>query len=349
MALTLLSFNSGADLCVSETLFGSTNSGEHVQRFVMNDSNGLTVSLMSIGATITEIQAPDREGNKVNVILGKDDWDTYRNGFGGSASVIGRFANRIQGAAFEIDGERFELDRNNGRNHIHGGRGGFAGRNWSGKITAANQDEVAVTFSLISPDGDQGYPGELSVHVTYTLTRDQKLKISYQAETSRPTHINLTNHAYFNLAGEGNVLEQQLRIDSRFHTPTDRQLIPTGETLSVSGTPLDFTELKAIGSRMEFLPDNYNGYDHNFVLGGRRSEPVWIAEAVDPKSGRRMDVWTTEPGVQLYTGNHLGHRGFCLETQSFPNAPNTPHFPSSLLKPGEVFQSQTIYGFSVVD
>lgn len=349
MALALLPFPSEADLFVSETLFGSTSSGEEVQRFVMKDSNGLTVSLMSIGATITEIQAPDRDGTKVNVILGRDDWDTYRNGFGGSASVIGRFANRIQGAAFEIEGDRFELDRNNGLNHIHGGRGGFASRNWNGKITVANQEEVAVTFSLVSPDGDQGYPGELSAMVTYTLTRDQKLKIAYQAETSRPTHLNLTNHAYFNLAGKGNVLEQQLRINSRFYTPTDRQLIPTGEILSVVGTPLDFTELRAIGSRMKSLPENYNGYDHNFVLGGRQSDPVWIAEAMDPLSGRRMEVWSTEPGVQLYTGNHLGHRGFCLETQSFPNAPNTPHFPTSLIKPGEVFQSQTIFGFSVVD
>lgn len=349
LALALFPFISGADLCVSETLFGSTNTGEAVQRFLMNDSNGLTVSLMSVGATITEIQAPDREGQKTNVILGKDDWDTYRNGFGGSASVIGRFANRIQGAEFEIDGERFELDRNNGRNHIHGGRGGFAGRNWKGKISAANQDEVAVTFTLTSPDGDQGYPGELIVQVTYTLTRDQKLKIAYQAKTSRPTHINLTNHAYFNLAGDGDVLEQQLRINSGFYTPTDRQLIPTGETLSVLGSPLDFTELTAIGSRMKSLPENYNGYDHNFVLGGRQTTPVWIAEAVDPKSGRRMDVWTTEPGVQLYTGNHLRHRGFCLETQSFPNAPNTPHFPSTLLSPGEVFHSETVYGFSVAE
>ncbi len=349
LALTLVPICAEAELCVEESVFGTTRSGETVQRFIMNDTDGLTVSLMSLGATITEIQAPDRHGQKVNVILGEDDWETYRNGFGGSASVIGRFANRIQGAAFEIDGERFELDRNNGQNHIHGGRSGFAGKNWSGRISKANENEVAVTFTLVSPDGDQGYPGELDVEVTYTLTRDQKLKITYQAETTRSTHVNLTNHAYFNLAGEGDVLDQELRIDSDFYTPTDLQLIPTGEILSVTETPLDFTELRAIGSGMGELPENYKGYDHNFVLGGRQSEAVWIAEAVDRNSGRRMEVWTTEPGVQLYTGNHLGHRGFCLETQSFPNAPNTSHFPSSLLEPGEVFRSMTVFGFSVID
>ena len=336
-----------AGLCVSESVYGTTKSGAVVQRFVLEDSDGLKVCLMSLGATITEIQAPDRDGVLENVILGKDNWETYRNGFGGSASVIGRFANRIQGAAFEVDGERFELSQNNGKNHIHGGRTGFASANWSGSISHVDHHEVSVTFSHFSPDGDQGYPGALTARVIYTLTTNGELRISYEAETTKPTHINLTNHAYFNLAGKGHVLNQLLQIDAQFYTPTDKELIPTGEILSVEGSALDFRKWRSIGSTMDQLPKNYSGYDHNFVLGLRRNQAIRFADAYDDQSGRALEVWTTEPGVQLYTGNHLGHRGFCLETQSFPDSPNQKHFPSSLLRPGSVFKSETTYRFYV--
>jgi aldose 1-epimerase len=344
-AILLLSTDAFAG-SVSEKVWGRNADGQDVKLFTLRNKNGMVVRAMTHGATITEVLAPDRSGALTNVVLGAESYEAYAKGFGGSAAVIGRFANRIKNATFKIDGQEFKLAANNGKNHLHGGRKGFASVNWEGKaIPGAN----AVQFTYLSKDGEEGYPGSLKVKVTYTLTDANELRLDYEAETDKATPVNLTNHAYFNLAGHGNILDQVLWLAPDSYTKSDSELIPTGEIASVKGTPLDFTTPAAIGARIEQLKPALNGYDHNFVIAENQKRgggPVLIARASDPKSGRTMEVRTTEPGVQLYTGNHLGHAGFCLETQHYPDSINQPSFPSPLLRPGEKLQSTTIFAFS---
>ena len=343
---------------IEETAFGQLPDGTPVKLFTLRNTRGVVARIMSQGATLTELQVPDRRGHCTNVVLGADRFEPYQKGFPAAASVIGRFANRIARARFTIDGVEYRLAANNGPNHIHGGRRGFAQVVWQGQALPRRAGEAAVQFTYLSKDGEEGYPGNLQVTVSYTLTDDNELRIDYRATTDKATPVNLTNHAYFNLAGAGDALGHELWIAAERYTLADDQLIPTGEIARVQGTPLDFTQPTRIGARIEQLKPKLNGYDHNYVLNTDGTSPKLFARAVEPSSGRVMEVFTTEPGVQLYTGNHLRevvgaggaifgrHGGFCLETQHYPDSVNQPHFPSPIVRPGRTFTSTTIFKFS---
>jgi len=299
---------------------------------------------------------PDRKGQLDDVVLGSDKVSDYLSGR--YSAVIGRYANRIGNARFMLDGQEIRVTRNAGDNHIHGGRRGFAKVRWDSEIVQQS-GQAAVQFSYLSKDGEEGFPGNLSCRVTYSLTPDNALKILYQATTDKPTVVNLTNHAYFNLAGAGSgkVYDHVLRINADFYTVSDQSLIPTGEVHLVKGTPLDFTAARPIGARIEQLQQP-RGYDHNYVLNNWDNTLRPVAEVHDPKSGRVLTLLTTEPGVQLYTANHFRnvrgrqgktynqHGAFCLETQHFPDSPNKSHFPSTVLRPGQEFASSTVFHFS---
>jgi aldose 1-epimerase len=330
---------------VEQAEFGKLAEGKPVSVFTLRNATGMSVKVMELGATITEIKAPDREGKFTNVLLGADSLEKYSQGFGGSAAVIGRFANRIANAKFTLDGVEYKLAANNGSNHLHGGKKGFAQVLWKGKALPEMPGASSVQFSYLCKDGEENYPGNVAVTVTYTLTDKNELRLDYGATTDKATPINLTNHAYFNLAGGGNVLDHELWLAADKYTPADDGLIPTGEIAPVKGTPLDFTTPTRVGSRIEQLKPKLNGYDHNFVLPSQGGELILAARVTEPKTGRVMEVRTTEPGVQLYTGNHLNHAGLCLETQHFPDSPNKPQFPSAILRPGQTFKSTTVFTF----
>jgi aldose 1-epimerase len=331
---------------IEEQEFGKTPEGAVVKLFTLRNAKGMSAKVMTYGAIITEINVPDRHGVMTNVVLGAADFDQYSKGFPASAAVIGRFANRIAKARFTLDGVEYKLAANNGPNHLHGGRKGFAQVGWQSKTLPASQHEAAVQFAYVSKDGEEGYPGNLTVKVTYTLTDDNELRIDYEATTDKATPVNLTNHAYFNLAGVGDVLAHELWLAADRYTPADDELIPTGEIASVKGKPLDFTTPARIGARIDQLKPKPGGYDHNFVLNSDGKSLVLAARASEPESGRVMEVRTTEPGVQLYTGNHLKHGGFCLETQHYPDSVNRPSFPSTILRPGQTFRSTTSFAFA---
>jgi aldose 1-epimerase len=343
---------------VEETEFGRTAGGQAVQLFTLRNARGMVVKVASLGAIITEIRVPDRDGRPASVVLGADRLAPYLQGHPAAAAVIGRFANRIAQARFKLDGVEYRLAANNAPNHIHGGNQNFSGKVWRGQALPQADHPAAVRLSYFSPDGEEGYPGNLEVSVTYTLTADNELRLDYQARTDKATVVNLTNHAYFNLAGSGDALGHELWLAADRFTPADAQLIPTGEIASVQGTPLDFTQPALIGARIAQLKPKPGGYDHNYVLPGGGQTPRLFARAYDPGSGRVMEAYTTEPGVQLYTANHVrnfsgvdgavfgAHAGFCLETQHFPDSPNKPEFPSPVLRPGQVFKSTTIFKFS---
>jgi aldose 1-epimerase len=345
---------------IEEQEFGRMPDGTVVKLFTLRNGHGMVAKVMSYGAIITQVQAPDRNGAMANVVLGADTLEAYLNGFPAAAAVIGRVANRIAKARFALDGVEYKLAANSGPNHIHGGRKGFAQMVWDAKALPSGAHDSAVQFTYFSKDGEEGYPGNLTASITYTLTDNNELRLDYEARTDKATLVNLTNHAYFNLAGSGDVLGQELWLAANGYTPADEQLIPTGEIASVEGTPLDFTTPTPIGARIEQLKPRVNGYDHNFVLVPDAQSPVLCARARDPKSGRIMEVLTTQPGVQLYTGNHLQnvvgaggakfgntHPAFCLETQHFPDSINHPNFPSTVLRPGQVFKSTTVFKFGV--
>jgi aldose 1-epimerase len=332
---------------VEESTFGQLKDGTAVKIFTLRNEHGMVARIMEQGGIVTELLALDRQGRATNVLLGAKSLDEYLNGFGGSAAVIGRFANRIADAKFTLDGVEYQLAANNGKNHLHGGRAGFASKHWKGTALMPKPGEAAVQFAYTSKDGEENYPGTLEIKVTYTLTDKNEFRIDYEAKTDKATVLNLTNHAYFNLAGHGDIRDHILELRATHYTPTDDGLIPTGEISPVKGTPLDFTRPTAVGERFNQLNPKLNGYDHNFVLKTNNNNTmVDVGRVKDPKSGRIMSVRTTEPGVQLYTGNHLKHAGLCLETQHFPDSPNKPKFPSCVLRPGENFKSSTIFAFS---
>jgi aldose 1-epimerase len=344
---------------VEEKEFGKLADGASVRLFTLRNAKGMLVRVMTYGATITELQAPDRNGALTNVVLGAESFEDYLQGFPASASVIGRVANRIARARFTLDGVEYKLATNSGVNHIHGGRKGFAQALWQAQPVGAGPHQAGVRFTYSSKDGEEGYPGNLTASVTYTLTDDNALELAYEATTDKPTPVNLCNHAYFNLAGGGQVLDHQLWLAAPQYTPADEQLIPTGEIASVTGTPLDFTSPTPIGARLDRLNPKLAGYDHNFVLEGAANSLRLAARVVEPKSGRVLEVRTTEPGLQLYTANHLNgkkagvggvfypkHGAVCLETQHFPDSVNHPKFPSTILRPGQTFKSKTVFAFS---
>ncbi len=338
---------------VESLRFGQLQDGREVKQFVLRNSRGMQVILIEYGATITQLNAPDRNGKLTNVILGADSLDAYLKGFP-AASVIGRYANRIRGAQFKLGGETFQVTKNSGDNHIHGGRENFAKVRWTG-AGSSDANVAKVQFDYLSADGEEGFPGELKVTVTYSLTNMNELKIVYAATTTKPTVVNLTNHAYFNLAGSGgDVLDHELQLMSEKYTVSDKSLIPTGEIASVVGTPLDFLAPHRIGERIEQTYQAAGGYDHNFVISGTPGMLRKAASVTESQSGRVMECWTTEPGVQLYTANGFNgkpypkHGGFCLETQHYPDSPNRPNFPSVVVTPASPYASTTVFRFSVL-
>jgi aldose 1-epimerase len=344
MGVAMMVTNSRA--AVEQSECGKTADGTPVKVFTLRNSKGMSAKVMTYGAIIMELNVPDRNGKFTNVLLHPANCEEYLSGFPAAAAVIGRFANRIANASFTIDGREYKLAANNGRNHIHGGRKGFASVVWDAEALPSRSGESAVRLTYRSKDGEEGYPGNLTVHVTCTLTDKNEFRIDYEAATDKATVVNLTNHAYFNLSGAGDILDHELWLAADHYTPANDELIPTGEIASVKGTPLDFTRPTRIGARIDQLKPKLNGYDHNFVINGGGKSLVTCARLRDPKSGREMEVRTTQPGVQLYTGNHVNHRGVCLETQHYPDSPHRPEFPQVVLRPGEKFSSTTVFAFN---
>jgi aldose 1-epimerase len=349
----------GAGLDVTQEAFGSMPDGTKVNAYDLTNAQGLRAKVIDYGTILVSLEVPDRDGKLGDVALGFDDLDSYlkRNPLFGA--IVGRYANRIEGAKFTLDGKDYRLTANAGKNHIHGGRAKrFDKVLWNGR-SFNNKEEVGVSFTYLSKDGDEGFPGNLNCTVTYILTSQNELKIQYEATTDKPTIVNLTNHSYFNLAGAGSrdILDHEIMINADFYTPSDKALIPTGEIHSVKGTPLDFTESKTIGARIEQLTQT-RGYDHNYVLKNSDGSLVLAARVYEPTSGRVMTVHTTEPGMQFYTANGMRaikgkdgkiygrHYGFCLETQHFPDSPNKPHFPSTVLRPSGKYSTMTGFTFS---
>ena len=337
---------------VAISTFGRMQTGESVQQFTLTNAHGMKVKLIEFGATITEILVPDKSGKMANVLLRSDSIEAYERGFP-AGSVIGRYANRIRNARFSIDGKEFNVSKNAGQNHIHGGQKHFGKLLWRG-TASTDPDTVSVTFQYKSRDGEEGFPGNLDVAITYTLTSSNELVLDYSATTNQPTVVNLTNHAYFNLSGTGDVLDHELQIESDETTTVDKSLIPNGEFTRVEGGPLDFRQPRKIGARIHELYDAANGYDHNYVIRGEVGTLRKAARVVDEESGRTLECLTTEPGVQLYTSNGFNgnpypkHGAFCLETQHYPDSPNHSHFPTTIVRPDKPFQSKTVFRFGIV-
>lgn len=342
--------------------YGTTAEGKTVEEYTLSNASGMEVKLITFGGILTSIHVPDRNGNFANVALGFDSLAKYEAEHPYFGAITGRYANRIAGGKFELDGLEYPLHKQDGRSSLHGGRVGFDKRIWS-----ARQVDHGVELSYLSPDGEEGYPGNLKVKVRYSLNIDNVLRIDYSATTDAPTVLNLTNHSYFNLMGEGEgtIYDHILTLNADRYTPTDASQVPTGEIAPVAGTPFDFRLPKAIGPGQRSAHPQIvmaKGYDHNFVLkraGLADGELGFAARVYEPRSGRVMEVWTTEPGVQFYAGNVLDTTlvgasgrlyrqsdGLALETQHFPDSPNQPGFPSTVLRPGERFQSATEYRFS---
>lgn len=341
--------------------FGKTPAGEQAHLFTCTTPNGLRLTLTDYGACIVTMEVPDRAGNLANVNLGFDSLEKYLAHTAYFGCVVGRYGNRIANGRFTIDGKGYTLATNNGTAHLHGGIKGFNKHVWKGEEFKTDK-AVGVRFTRRSPDGEEGYPGNLDATVTYALSNDNELRLDYQAITDKPTVVNLTNHAYWNLAGSGSgdVLGHKLTLAADQYLPVNAAMIPTGELAPVAGTPMDFTSPRAIGERIAETKRGVpppGGYDHCYALRSKSGELARAARVEEPISGRVMEVFTTEPGVQLYTANfldggavnggHKQHGAFCLETQHFPDSPNQPKFPSTLLRPGQTFKSTTLHRFSV--
>jgi len=345
-------------MSVQKNPFGQMPDGTEVDLYTLTNANGLKATIMTYGATLTSLEAPDRNGQLANLTLSLESLSDYLAGHPFFGSIAGRFANRIAKGRFALDGTEYTLATNNGANHLHGGRKGYDKALWKAEpITGA--DVVGVVFTHLSPDGDEGYPGTLKATVTYTLNNANELKMDYTATTDKATIVNLTNHAYWNLGGAaaGSILGHELMLNAERYLPVDDGLIPTGELAAVKGTPMDFTQPATVGSRIAQVK---GGYDHCYVL--KKSQPGELslaARVVEPKSGRVMEVYTTQPGVQLYTSNFLDgtlkahgvvyqkHHAMCLETQHFPDSPNRPEYPSTILRPGQTYHEVTVHRFSV--
>lgn len=349
---------------VTRAPFGRLPDGRSVELFTMRNGHGIEVRAMTYGAIITSLRTPDRNGIAADIVLGFDSLSAYLAGSPYFGAVVGRFANRIAGGRFTLDGVSYRLARNNGPNSLHGGERGFDKVLWSGE-SFQTDSTAGMTFRYVSPDGEEGYPGTVRVSVTYTLTARNELTIDYDATSDKATPINLSQHTYWNLHGDGrgDILDHMLTLNASAFTPVDSTLIPTGRIAPVEGTPFDFRRATAIGARINEADEQLRfggGYDHNWVLdSGGAGALVAAARVEDPASGRRLDIRTTEPGIQFYSGNFLdgtlkgkqgvvyGHRtALVLETQHFPDSPNHANFPSTILRPGERYRSRTTLVFS---
>jgi aldose 1-epimerase len=342
-------------MSVQTETFGQMPDGKRVDLYTLTNPGGLCAKITNYGAILVSLDMPDRNGNLADITLGFDTLDGYLKNTPYFGAIVGRYANRIGGGKFVLNGVEYKLAVNNSPNHLHGGIKGFDKVLWKLEDIKAERNNVFVRLSYVSKDGEEGYPGNLTCIVTYTLTKNNELMISYEAETDKATVINLTNHAYWNLAGQGNgdVLGHELMLNADKYTPVDKDLIPTGEIKSVKDSPMDFTKPMAIGSRIKQVG---NGYDHNYVLNSGGGTLALAARVYEPNSGRVMEILTTEPGVQLYTANWLSgsgksgmaykkHYAFCLETQHFPDSPNKPEFPSVVLNPGQKYSTVTVHKF----
>ena len=342
--------------------FGKTTDGRPIDRYTLRNANGLEADVITWGAIVTRLLVPDQTGKPGDVVLGFDTLDGYLKQHPYFGAIVGRYGNRIAKGRFTLNGKTYTLATNNGPNSLHGGLKGFDKQVWTAR-PVSSPDGDAVELTYISKDGEEGYPGTLTAKVTYTLTRENGLRIDYDLTTDQDTVANVTNHSYFNLAGQGNgdILSHEIMIDADRFTPVDDTLIPTGELRPAAGTPFDFRTPTAIGARITSGDEQIKfgkGYDHNFVLNGSSGTLRQVVRVTEKTSGRTMEVHTTEPGVQFYTGNFLDgsltgkagkvyklRYGFCLETQHFPNSPNTPSFPSTVIKAGEHYRSRTEYRF----
>lgn len=347
---------------MKKTAFGTMADGRKVDLYVLTNKHGMEVSITPFGAIVVGIKVPGRDGKVGDVTLGYDSLDGYVTDKAHFGATVGRYGNRIAHGEFSLNGAKYKLARNNGENHLHGGIKGFDKALWT-VVQVSSSGPASIRLRYLSKDGEEGYPGNLTAEVSFTLTDQNELKIDYLATTDKVTLVNLTNHTYFNLGEADTILDHQLMLKASRFTPVDSGLIPTGELRDVAGTPFDFRKATAIGERIKQDDEQLKfgkGYDHNWVIdGGEKKSLTLAAAAYEPKSGRAMEVWTTEPGVQFYSGNFLDgtvegkggkkypHRyGFCLETQHFPDSPNHPNFPSTVLKPGAKYQSETVYKFS---
>lgn len=348
---------------ITKEAFGKLADGQAVDLYTLTNANGMVVKITNYGGIITHWMAPDKDGQMADVVLGFDSLDAYvaNNPFFGA--LVGRYGNRIAKGSFTLDGQTYPLVTNNGPNHLHGGTKGFDKMLWKAE-EVKDGSSVGLALTYTSKDMEEGYPGTLDVKVTYTLTDDGELKIDYDATTDKPTIVNLTNHSYFNLTGlKRDVLEHEISIDSDSLVEVDGTLIPTGKLIPVEGTPFDFRTARPIGERIDDMADaqikNGGGYDHCWVVQGGDGSLKKIATVYEPTSGRVMEVSTTEPGVQFYTGNFLNGKvsgkgvtytkrmGFCLETEHFPDSPNQSQFPTVVLRPGEKYHTTTVYQMSV--
>jgi aldose 1-epimerase len=339
---------------VQKTSFGALPDGTAVDLYTLANANGLSAKVTTYGAIITELHVPDGKGEFCDIVLGYDNLEQYLRKHPFFGATVGRVANRIAKGRFTLVGKTYALATNNGPNHLHGGLKGFDKKVWQ----AEPQTGAAVKFSYTSPDGEEGYPGTLAVAVTMTLTDANELRLDYTATTDKPTPVNLTNHSYFNLAGEGSALEHEMMLAADYYTPSDSTLIPTGEIKLVKDTPMDFTAPRPIGSRFAQLQNKPVGYDHNYVLNSGGKGLALAARVSEPRSGRVMEVHTTQPGIQFYSANFLDgtltgkrgvvyqqHSAFCLETQHFPDSVNQPQFPSVILRPGQTYRQTTVHKF----
>lgn len=337
--------------------------GSQLESWNFSNANGVTMTIINYGGRITSLKVPTKSGNVIDVVLGYDSLSQFVNEKSFLGALVGRYGNRIGNAKFTLEGKEYQLAANNGKNSLHGGLKGFDKRFWKGEPVQNGRND-AVELYYESADGEEGFPGNLKVKVTYTLSEQNEVIIDYEATTDKTTLVNLTNHAYFNLAGSGDILKHEFEIFADRFTPVDEGLIPTGELRGVVGTPFDFTSKHAVGERIDQDEEQIKigkGYDHNYVLNKPKPDSLTLAARVtEPSSGLIMEVYTTQPGMQFYTGNFLngslkGRGGvsyerrtaFCLETQHFPDSPNKPEFPSTVLKPGEVYKERTIYKFII--
>jgi aldose 1-epimerase len=346
---------------VKTETYGQLKDGTSVNLYTLTNQAGMEVKITEYGGIIVSVKVPDRDGILGDVVLGYDSLAAYLDGNPFFGCLVGRYANRIAGGKFTLDGQTYQLAQNNGANHLHGGLRGFDKVIWKGAIVGDGTDP-ALKLHYLSKDGEENYPGNLDVTVVYTLTEDNRLSIDYRAVTDKKTIVNLSNHTYFNLRNSGDILSHQLLINADYFTPIDSSLIPTGELRPVNGTPFDFRQLTEIGTRINSEDQqikNGMGYDHNFVVNKNSDSLSLVAQVFEPETGRLMEVYSTEPGVQFYSGNFLNgsnigkngtvynyRSGFCLETQHFPDSPNKENFPSTVLEPGEKYHQLTVFRFS---